>query len=484
MFTSMVSIRKLLVTLLVLHTSFGVLATDPRPNIVLIIADDLNWNDIGTYGHPSISTPNLDSMATNGMRFDAAYLTASSCSPSRASILTGRYPHNTDAEQLHWDLPLSQTTFSEELMEAGYWTGAAGKWHMGEGIKDRFDMVREAYYGNGSLSGSSEWNALLDLRPKEKPFFLWLAAWDAHRPWRPGLKDLPHQHTHQDVQLPPYYPPTELYLDDFVNYYDEISRFDMYVGKVIDKLEEQGVAENTLVVVIADNGRPYARDKTTLYDSGVKTPLIAFWPNGIKQKGLASNSIVSSIDLSATFLDLARANKPDTIEGKSFKALFSSPQQEFRQYAFSERNWHDFEDHGRTVRSNQYRYIRNNYYDLPGTPSGDTMYHKTWTELVRLYNAGMLNKHQTRPFVAPRPQEELYDLHNDPYEINNLALNEAYQDILKRHSDALDEWIIVSGDFIPSVRTPDDFDRITAERLPPRKRPRPMKKDMFGSGKY
>jgi hypothetical protein len=81
-------------------------------------------------------------------------------------------------------------------------------------------------------------------------------------------------------------------------------------------------------------------------------------------------------------------------------------------------------------------------------------------------------------------QEELYDLHNDPYEINNLALNEAYQDILKRHSDALDEWIIVSGDFIPSVRTPDDFDRITAERLPPRKRPRPMKKDMFGSGKY
>jgi arylsulfatase A-like enzyme len=468
---------------LLLSVSWVINAAE-QPNVVLIIADDLNWDDVGTYGHPNISTPNLDNMAKNGMRFDAAYLTASSCSPSRSSILTGRYPHNTGAEQLHWDLPLSQTTFSEKLKEAGYWTGAAGKWHMGEGIKDRFDVVREAYYGNGSLSGSSEWLALLDLRPKDKPFFLWLAAWDSHRPWVPG-RDLPHNHTQADVILPPYYPPTELYLNDFVNYYDEISRFDMNVGKVVEKLEQQGIADNTIIIVIADNGRPYARDKTTLFDSGVKTPFIVYWPNGIKQKGATTESIVSSIDLSATFLDLAGAKKPSSIEGKSFKALFNNPKKSFRKYAFSERNWHDFEDHGRTARSNRYRYIRNNYNDLPGTPSGDTMYHETWTELIRLHNAGMLNKHQSRPFIAPRKKEELYDLKNDPYELNNLAADPKYTKILKEHSNALDDWIKESGDYIPSFRTPDDFDRITGARLPPRKRPRPSKLEMYKTnGEY
>lgn len=466
--------------LLIIITIPSIICAAEKPNIVLIIADDLNWDDIGTYGHPNVQTPHLDNMAREGMRFDAAYLTASSCSPSRASILTGRYPHNTEAEQLHWDLPLTQTTFSEKLQDAGYWTAASGKWHMGEAIKERFDMVREIYYGNGSLSGSNEWLSLLDYRPKDKPFFLWLAAWDAHRPWVPGLRDLPHQHSQADVILPPYYPPTELYLNDFVNYYDEISRFDRNVGRVIAKLEKQKVADNTLVIVIADNGRPYARDKTTLFDSGVKTPFIVHWPKGIKQKGSATKSIVSSVDLSATFLDLANANTPKTMEGKSFKALFKEPNKPFRKYAFSERNWHDFEDHGRTVRSEQYRYIRNNYYDLPGTPSGDTVYHETWSELVRLYNAGMLNKHQTRPF-KPRAKEELYDLKNDPYELINLANLAKYKKVLTEHRQALDEWIKESGDYIPSFRTPDDFDRITGEKLPPRKRPRPSKFEMYKS---
>ena len=107
-------------------------AKDERPpNFVLIIADDMNWDDCGAYGRPSIRTPNIDRLAREGMRFDHAYLTASSCSPSRSSIITGRYPHNTDAEQLHWPLPAEQVTFVEQLREAGYWCAAAGKWHLG-----------------------------------------------------------------------------------------------------------------------------------------------------------------------------------------------------------------------------------------------------------------------------------------------------------------------------------------------------------------
>src|SRR4051794_15890634 len=114
-----------------------------RPNVILIIADDMGAEDCGAFGHPTIRTPNLDRLAKEGMRFDRAFLTCSSCSPSRSSIITGRYPHNTGAHQLHLPLPKEQVTFVELLKKAGYWTGQAGKWHLGPAVKDRFDVVNE-----------------------------------------------------------------------------------------------------------------------------------------------------------------------------------------------------------------------------------------------------------------------------------------------------------------------------------------------------
>lgn len=475
--------RRICRVLLVLFASLlaPTAAMAEQPNIVLIIADDLSWNDLGAYGHPTVYTPNIDRMAREGIRFDAAYLTASSCSPSRSSILTGRYPHNTGAEQLHWDLPLEQVTFSEKLREVGYWTAGAGKWHLGEAIKERFDLVREAYYGEGDLSGMGDWLRLIEERPKNKPFFLWLAAWDAHRPWDDQPK--PHKHTIDDVVLPPYYPATDLMRADFVEYYDEISRFDDKIGQLIALLEKQGVADNTLIIVMADNGRPYPRDKTTMYDSGMRTPFVAWWPNGIT-KG-PSNAIVSAVDIAPTFLELAGAEQGDTFEGISFASVLKDPTARLRDYAFSERNWHDFEDHGRTVRSSRYRYIRNNYNDLPGTPSGDSVYHATWWEMGRLFDQGALTLQQARPFIAPRPKEELYDYVTDPLALNNLADEPAYAEVLAHHREVLDNWIEESGDYIPSVRTPDDFDRRTGEKLPPRVRPRPDKKAIYGTyGKY
>jgi len=138
--------RRRIFGLLVLSGWFAALApaADERPNIVLIIADDMNWDDCGAYGHPHIRTPNIDRLAAEGMKFERAYLTASSCSPSRSSIITGRYPHNTGAEQLHWPLPGESRTFVEELKASGYYTAAAGKWHLGDAVRNRFDVVHEA----------------------------------------------------------------------------------------------------------------------------------------------------------------------------------------------------------------------------------------------------------------------------------------------------------------------------------------------------
>ena len=125
--------------------TFGEAAAEAtRPNVVLIIADDMAWDDCGAYGNRNVRTPHIDRLAREGMRFDRAFVTASSCSPSRSSIITGRYPHNTGAEELHWPLPGEQVTFVEKLKASGYWTAAAGKWHLGSTVRDRFDVIREA----------------------------------------------------------------------------------------------------------------------------------------------------------------------------------------------------------------------------------------------------------------------------------------------------------------------------------------------------
>jgi arylsulfatase A-like enzyme len=455
---------------------------ESRPNLVLVIADDISWDDIGAYGHPHIHTPHLDEMARKGIVFNNAFLTASSCSPSRASIVTGRYPHNTDAEELHWPLPSEQITFPEKLKENGYWTVASGKWHLGPQVIDRFDLVEEvAYAAEDNYSGGDTWPRLIRERPKDKPFFMWLASWDAHRAFPEG--DLPHNHTEADLVIPPYYPQTSLMKQSFLHYYDEVARFDLLVGNVVKALEEEGVAENTLVIVMADNGRPYARDKTTMHDSGMKTPFIAYWPGRLPE-GVTSQAILSAVDIAPTFLHLSGTAVPDTVQGESFHELLENPGLKFRDYAFSEKNWHDFTDHGRTVRSRRFRYIRNHYTDLPATPTADTVYDPIWAERVEMYRNGELTALQQVPFVAPRPSEELYDLEADPLELHNLATDEDYRDILVEHRAVLDNWIEETGDFIPSIRTPDDFDRMTGAKLPTRERPRRSKKEMYGHGPY
>ena len=210
------------------------------------------------------------------------FLTTSSCSPSRASIITGLYPHNTDAEQLHWPLPREKLTFVELLKESGYWTAQAGKWHLGEAAKDRFDIVKDgltigfdedAEEQNDSErdgSGAEDWVSLLEERPRDAPFFLWLAAVDPHRIYEEGIIDNPH--TVDDVIVPPYLPDTEDVRKDLALYYDEISRMDSYIGSIMDKLDEQEIAENTLVLFISDNGRPFLVTKQHCSMEGLKHP--------------------------------------------------------------------------------------------------------------------------------------------------------------------------------------------------------------------
>ena len=471
-----------------------------RPNLVLIIADDMSWDDCTAYGHPSIRTPHLQKLAEGGMRFDNAFLTISSCSPSRASIITGRYPHNTGAEELHWPVPEEQVTFVEKLKAAGYWTGAAGKWHLGDAMRERFDEVREVDTSGFQLptgkagkegkfvetlegeaqSGCVDWVPMIEERPKDQPFFFWLAALDPHRDYRENIIEETHQP--DEIRLAPYHPDTPAVRTDYGLYYDEISRLDKYVGKVVETLEKQDALENTLIVFFSDNGRPFPRDKTTLYDSGIKTPWIVHWPAQI-EAGSVCKRLVSSVDIAPTMLSLAGVEETgDTFEGRDFSPLLADPKRPIREFVYAEKNWHDFEDHARMVRNERYKYIFNGYPDLPQTPSADSARSLTYDAMKELREAGKLLPHQRATFTAPRPKEELYDTIDDPHELTNLAGDPAHAVVLETLRAAFRAWEQKTGDSVPDLRTADEFDRETGIPTAARIRPRWDRERMVEAG--
>ena len=474
-------------------------STVAHPNLVLIIADDMAWDDSSPYGNDSIRTPNLSRLANEGMRFDNAILTISSCSPSRSSIVTGRYPHQTDSEELHWPVPADQITFVEKLKEKGYWTAAAGKWHLGEAIRDRFDEIREVDTSGFQLpsgeaakagkfietlkgeaqSGCADWVSLLRERDPGKPFLVWLAAVDPHRPYDEQISEQPH--SPDEVVLPPYHPDTPLVRQDYARYYDEITRLDRFVGAVLHELEAQKTADNTIVIFLSDNGRPFPRDKTTLYDSGIRTPLIIRWPAVVKP-GTRCNQLVSTIDLATTILTLGGLPVSRNYVGKDFTALLEGKDVEIRDAIFAEKNWHDYEDRSRAVRDRRYKYIINHYPDLPATPPADAARSDTFKEMQRLRAEEQLPDVQSTCFRVPRPREELYDLTTDPHELNDLARDPAHQDTLERLRAEYKQWRLRTREQIPRLRTPDEFDRVTGKPTPARIRPRWSKAKMIEEG--
>lgn len=422
-------------------------SAETRPNIVMLFADDVSWNDLGCYGHPSIRTPNLDRLAREGMRFDNAYLTISSCSPSRCSVITGRYPHNTGAPELHTPLPEGQVLFPQLLRDAGYYTVISGKQHMGPYALTAFDHVSK---GKGP-GREADWVPILKKRPKDKPFFCWFASVDAHRAWQASKEYQPHQP--EEVIVPPYLIDSPETRKDLAQYYDEISRIDYFTGKILDELEAQGVADNTLVLFFADNGRPFPRCKTRLYDSGIKTPMIVRWPKAV-QPGSVSDSLVSTIDLGPTFLDVAGVKPDPRIQGVSFQSMLKQPKAKVRDYAFAEHNWHVFKAHERMVRSGDLLYIRNAWPEQRNLcvesidfPSGKILWER--------FRDGKLNEFQKDVFLKPRPKEELYLVSKDPYQFHNLAEKPEYSSELARLRSVLDQWTEQTGDTIPSNPTPD-----------------------------
>lgn len=419
-----------------------------KPNIVFFIADDISQDDFGCYGHPTIKTPNVDALAAGGMRFDNAYLTISSCSPSRCSIITGRYPHNTGAPELHVTLPHAQVRFPELLRKAGYYTVLSGKNHMFGGKDRAFNKITKG----GGPGSEKDWVQHVKERPKDEPFFFWFSSSDAHRNWQ--ISKTAPIYDPKDVKIPPYLVDTKKTREDLASYYHEVSRFDHYVGMVVDELKRQGIFDNTLIVVAADNGRPFPRCKTRLYDSGIKTPWVVSYPKLIK-KSSVSQSLLSSIDLSATCLELAGIKKPECIQGKSFLPILKNPKATVRNMVFAEQNWHVYKNHSRLVRIGNFAYIKNSYPNRINLCYESDHYYPAGKELWQAHAAGKTTPQQQQTFANPCPSEELYDLSKDPNQFTNLAGKPEYSKIIANARMHLEKWIVLTGDSLPKKPTPD-----------------------------
>ena len=420
-----------------------------RPNVLIFIADDAGARHFGCYGNRAVRTPRIDRLAAEGLACDKAMLTTSQCSPSRISILTGKYPHATGAEDLHMPMPPVHTTMPGHLRKAGYFTGHMGKAHEGPESDRQFDW----YDG-----GLDRFDAFMNLA-RDKPFFLWVAFHDPHRPFDADAIAMPH--APETVHVPPYMADTRETREDLARYYGEIGRMDGVVGKILDALDAHGLREETLVIFLSDNGAPFPREKGTVYEAGVRTPLLMRWP-GVVPAGARNDGLMSVIDLAPTILEIAGLAVPGDMQGESIAAGLGDPRRLRRDAAFSERNWHDCDEHIRSVRTERYRLVHNAYIALPFGSPADVSMSPSWRSLYELGQAGRLTETQRQLFRAPRPEIEFYDTVADPFETENLASRPEFRDSIAAHFERLQEWRGSTGDFPPQKRRRADYgDRVT-----------------------
>ena len=444
-------------------------ADERRPNIVVFVADDLGWRDIEPYGNTAVRTPNLTRLARAGLLVRYAFGTSPQCSPSRISVLSGRYSHTTRTEDLHTPLPSGVQLVPTLLQAAGYFSGNMAKTHFGANGERQFQWY--------SSETATALGAFLD-SAGTRPFFLWVGFHEPHRPY-PTSPGKP-VHPPDRVRLTPYLADTPETREDVARYYDAIARMDAKIGEMMAELGRRQLLERTFVVFLSDNGAPFPREKGTLYDGGTRTPLLLSWPTVVRAATVWERGMLSTIDLAPTLLELAGVRVPANMQGRSFRALLDTPDTfEGDRYVFSERNWHDCDEHQRAVRTARFKLIRTDAYtELPLCTAADIGASASFLDLRARARAGHLSAAQQRLFEAPRARLELYDLREDPWEVTNVADDPAYATTVRELAGVLESWIERSDDFPAAYRVREDnTDRITGvpftTKIPPLRNPEP-----------
>ena len=454
--------RPMLAALALTALSFA--APEPPPNILFAIADDWGWPHAGCYGDAVVRTPTCDRLAAEGVRFDAAFVSSPSCTPSRNAVLTGQAFFRLGQGANLWStLAPEHVTFPDLLAAAGYHVGhwrkawGPGKWNA---AGRETDPAGPSY---GSF------DAFLDAREKGKPFCFWLGASDPHRPYdedggeKAGIDA-------SAVSVPPPFPDHLQVRTDIANYYAEVERFDRDVGMALQKLEELGELDNTLVVMTGDHGWPFPRGKCNVYDLGTRVPLLVRFGEQLVG-GTVVDDPVSLADLAPTFLEITGIDRPDAMTGVSLWPLLRGSESARRDHVILGRERHTLAQQGdnrsypvRALRTRTHLYIEN--LRPEDWPAG---YEASGPRPFRDCDNGptkslILEEREKfadafRLCFGKRPAVELYDLAKDPWHLHTLADDPEHQALRSELAEQLARERERLGDPRRAGEVVEDFDR-------------------------
>lgn len=463
------------------------------PNFLFVISDDQSFPHASAYGTDWVKTPNFDRVAREGVLFTSAYVTSPGCSPSRASILTGRYPWQIEEAGTHASsFPLKYKTFTQVLEANGYAVGFTGKpWSPGDwkvsgwkqnpvGKEYNQKKTNPPYSGISKTDYAGNLDSFLEQKKPGQPFFFWLGTNEPHRDYEAG-SGIKAGKSESKVRVPGFLPDYPVVKSDLLDYAVEIEWFDRHLGLALDKLASMGELDNTLIVVTADNGMAFPRAKANCYDAGIHVPLAICWGKQIR-KGQTITAPTSTVDLAPTILEAAglKFDGQFPMAGKSLLARLKAPHDANRDSdnrpVFAGRERHSssrYENHGypqRIIRTGNYLYIKN--YHPEYWPAGDPQVYRNDGTLGAMHDAYMdidigptlqyyRKLNVTDPEFAPlflaatakRPAEELYDIQKDPDCMHNLAGTSGFRSIQEQLNRQLVSMLRASGD--PREAGPD-----------------------------
>ena len=444
---------------------------DEKPNILLLLSDDHSYPFLSCYGNTNVHTPTIDRLAKDGIRFHRYFTTCPQCVPSRASLMTGRSPVAARMTRFSSPLPRDEQTLPELLKSKGnYYTGVCGRsFHLDGSSKDpvantilekhgmktfrdRVDFLQNS----GDKQVAATVATFLDGRPSDRPFFMWANFSDPHHVW-----DAP-AHFRPDpikLKLPAHWPDLPGVREQVADYCAEVNRLDESIASVLKVLEERGLFDKTIIVFAGDYGAALPHGKGSLYDPGSNVPLIVRYPNS-PQKGLESRVLLSGEDIAPTLLDAAGIEAGNKMTGQSFWNLLIGKQYKPRTHVFVERGPHGSAsvsatmsnsgyDLARSVRSDRYKLIYNCTPWIPYSPV-DSAGGAAWNQIKAANEAKQLSDGVSKTyFTTPRSVYELYDLDNDPSELNNLAGDPSVVEVENALREAMIEKMILDFDYLP-----------------------------------
>jgi N-sulfoglucosamine sulfohydrolase len=413
-----------------------------RPNILWIIAEDFG-PQLGCYGTTAVQTPHLDRLAEEGMRCTRAFTASPVCSASRSSFCTGMYQTSIGAHnhRSHRDdgyrLPAPVKVVTEYFRNAGYFTANVRNPAPGVSGSRKTDWN----FTCDDAFDSDDWQALKE----HQPFYSQVNLPHVHRMSRSSSGRVTKLTVDPDkVEIPPYYPDHPITRRDMAEYLSDTELLDQSVSKILARLEQDGLSENTIVFFFGDHGQNHVRGKQWLYDDGIHIPLIIRWPGKIKG-GTVNGDLINAIDFAPTSLKWAGIDPPSHMEGQVFWGEDAAE----RKFIVAARDRCDETvDRIRCIRTKRYKYIRNYYPERPYTQYNryKWAYYPVLRLMHRLHGKGELTPVQERWMAQTRPAEELYDLVSDSNEIHNLASDPAYENILSGMRQELESWIAKTGD--------------------------------------